>query len=490
MNFSDYLEKTKEVGYVEQTSRSIVYVSGLPGAHPSEMVVFEGGGTGEIISLKEDAAEILLFEYFSVSVGARVARTGEILKISVGDFLIGKTVTALGKYPVGEGTKSAAGEAKVIDITPLGLTEREKVTQPLFTGVSLVDLILPLARGQRELVIGNRRTGKTEFLLQTVLTQARAGTLCIYCAVAKRTVDVEKIKTFLSAMDLWQNTILVVSYASDPIGLIYSGPYTAMTIAEYFRDQGRDTLVIFDDLIAHAKCYREISLLARRFPGRNSYPGDIFYTHSRLIERAGNFKKGSISTLVVAETVLSDISGYIQTNLMSMTDGHLYFDSDLYNQGRRPAINPFISVTRVGRQTQTPLLRDINRKLTRFLVNVAKLHQFMHFGAELSEQVRSELALGEKFTAFFDQGDSETISINTAILVSTLLWGGMWKEETVTEAKIQMKNIMKVYCEDKIFAAEVDKIISGTDNLIDLSINFKGDAVIAKKLLEMRLKVT
>jgi F-type H+-transporting ATPase subunit alpha len=235
-----------------------------------------------------------------------------------------------------------------------------------------------------------------------------------------------------------------------------------MTIAEYFRDQGKDVLIILDDLTAHAKYYREITLLARRFPGRSSYPGDIFYTHSRLMERAGNFEKGSITCLPVAESVLGDLSGYIQTNLMAMTDGHIFLDVDLFNEGRRPAVNPFLSVTRVGLQAQSPLLRDLNRQLTAFLAKVERMRQFMHFGAEVSKSVQETLQLGAKINAFFSQQQNVTIPVNVGVYVLASLWSGIWKDSSVKEVHEKTEQIIDAYMKDTGFREKVDTIIMGS----------------------------
>ena len=239
--------------------------------------------------------------------------------------------------------------------------------RPMFTGMTLVDLMIPLGRGQRELVLGDRKTGKTQFLLQAALAQASVGTVCVYACIGKKKAEILRVKEFFAKEGILDKTVIVASSSQDSTGEIFTCPYTAMAVAEFFRDRGQDTLVLLDDMTTHAKFYREMSLLLRKFPGRDSYPGDIFHIHSKLLERSGNFvikKDGNemdvaITCLPAAETIQGDLTGYIQTNLMSMTDGHIYFDNELFFKGRRPAINPFISVTRVGYQTQTSLRKEM-----------------------------------------------------------------------------------------------------------------------------------
>lgn len=494
-DFQIYLEKTGEVGFVEQSLQTLAYVKGLPAAKANEVVVFETGETGQVLSLTEVYVEVLLLSKTKVHVGTRVARTGQQLTIAISENILGKTINSLGipsiptvasvesslttkTSKLTPDEKSGGREYRYIDITPPGINVRKNIDKPFETGVTLVDLVVPMGRGQRELVIGDRKTGKTEFLLQNVLTQAQKGVICVYAAIAKKRLDIKMIEEFFVKNNISGNTVTVATSSSDPSGLVFLTPYTAMTIAEYFRDRGRDTLVILDDMTAHAKYYREITLLARRFPGRSSYPGDIFYVHARLMERAGNFlvnikgekvqKEVSITCLPVAELVLSDISGFIQTNLMAMTDGHVYFDIDLFNQGRRPPVNPFLSVTRVGRQAQTPMLRDLSRQLTSFLLHLEDLRQFMHFGAELSEKTRRELALGERLTAFFDQAPDTIVPMNINVILLSCLWGGYWKDVEVNQMKRDQELIIADYQKDATYKTKIDNLLLNIKTFAEL----------------------
>lgn len=426
------MNKTGEVGYVVSVTQSIVWVSGLPGAKLRELVILESGRQGYVISLKPESIEVLVLSRMSPRVGSRVARTGERLAVEVGEWLLGQTVDGLGK-PIGRVKLSGTSQKSKkyqLDVTPLGISARKKVSRMLPTGVALVDILVPLGKGQRELVVGDRKTGKTHFLLKTVLTRAGEGEVCVYAAIGKKKSEIKRVEEYFARMKVDKKIILVAASSQDSVGEIYMAPYTAMAIAEYFRDCGRDCLVVLDDMSTHAKFYREIALLGRRFPGRDSYPGDIFYNHSKLLERAGNFiidgGEAAITCLPVIETASGDFTGYIQTNMMSMTDGHIYFDSDLYFSGRRPAINPFISVTRVGHQTQNKLQRAISQETLNLLNDYEKTQGFVRFGSELGDNSRQILAKGEKVFQFFEQPMDMGMPSSVQAVLWALLWLGAW----------------------------------------------------------------
>jgi F-type H+-transporting ATPase subunit alpha len=480
-DFSYYLKEVGEIGYIEEARHSIVYVSGLPEAKPNEVVLFETGEMGQVMSLSPDQTEILLLSESKVKVGTKVARTDKLLEISVGNHLLGNILDPLGRPKEAVRFKGQPLQLRPIDITPGGLAARASVNKPLETGVTLIDLVIPLGKGQRELVVGDRKTGKTLFLLQMALAQTTLGSICIYAAIGKRRFDIKKVKEFFREKGIERNTIVIASSSSEPAGLIFLTPYTAMTVAEFFRDQGRDVLLLLDDMTTHAKHYREISLLAGRFPGRSSYPGDIFYAHARLMERAGNFvlmskndkgklerREAAITCLPVAESVLGDLSGYIQTNLMSMTDGHIFFDSDYYNQGRLPAVNPFLSVTRVGSQTQSKLLKDLSRQLRRFLIHHQRMKEFLHFGAELSENVKKTLDLGNRVITFFNQLPDTAIAVNASVAILGGLWAGFWRDESMVDMKKEMNEIAMAYRRDTDFRVQIDTLIKETQNFSDL----------------------
>jgi F-type H+/Na+-transporting ATPase subunit alpha len=443
--FQQYLTTAEEIGFVEACNQSIVYASGLPHATVQEIVIFETGELGYVLSLSRDQVEILLFSRYSIKAGTRVTRTGTKQEMPVGFELLGQSISPFGQ-PLAPGkTIEKPKISRAIDISPTGINTRARIDQTFETGVTIVDMLIPLGKGQRELVIGDRKTGKTSFLYQTILKQASLGTICIYAGIGKKKTDIKKIEAFFHTAGIEENTVIIATSSEDPAGIIYLTPYAAMTLAEYFRDEGHDVLVVMDDLFTHAKFYREIMLIGRRFPGRNAYPADIFYTHARLLERAGNFvlangSQHSITCLPVVESIEGDIAGFIQTNLMSMTDGHLYFDIDMFTRGNRPAVNPFISVSRVGRQTQSPLRLTLNRELISFLTLHRKLENFSHFSAEAGSDIKRTLAVAEKIFAFFNQGANEVKYNDLQIVIFSLLWADHWQDITKMEKDIAIIN--------------------------------------------------
>lgn len=468
----------------------MVKVSGLPGAFIGEGVTFEAPLSGaeavsnvsedethgRVMSLEKDLAEILVLSRSPIAPGTRVARTGMQLTVSCGVGLLGHTLNTLGYIVTGARRRSALPEKRRIEGYPKGISSRERVSRFCETGVAVVDLLVPLGLGQRELIIGDRKTGKTHFLLQALLSQAKQGRVCIYCAIGKRKSEVKIIEEFLRKENVFRKVIIVVADAHSSPGEIFLAPYTAMTLAEFFRDCKKDVFLILDDLTTHAKFYREISLLIGRFPGREAYPGDIFYVHSKLLERAGCFKvdKGSaalrqgserqatITCLPVAESVASDLTGYIQTNLMSMTDGHIYFDNEIFFQGRRPATNIFLSVTRVGRQTQLPLFRDISGKVITSLKKYEEAQNFLRFGAELGPEIKSVIGFGDGFMKFINQVGFEPIPISLQAVMVSLLWQGFWDGEGSGA-------IIEAYSAHPSFR----KLITGLVN-VNASKNFEG----------------
>ncbi len=463
-DFNTYLNEIEEIGYVEQVADSIIYVNGLPNVKSEEIVIFETGEFGQVFSIDPEVVEIIIFSKNSIKPGTKVTRTNEILKVPVGIELLGKVIDSLGN-PIGNLKPSKMPSLTMpVNAPPQGIIKRKTITKSLETGVLIVDMAIPLGHGQRELIIGDRKTGKTSFLTHTILNQTRRGNICIYAAIGKKKLDVKKIEEFFEKQGVIDKMVIVASGSEDATGLIYLTPYTAMTISEFFRDQGKNVLLVLDDLSTHAKFYRELSLLGRRFPGRNSYPSDIFYTHARLMERAGNFMtdkgEASITCLPVAETAQGDLSGYIETNLMSMTDGHLFFDKDLFYLGRRPAINPFFSVTRVGRQTQSNLRREMNREIISFLNLYEKMQSFIHFGAELNENIRATLLTGTRVIQFFSQYTNEIVPINLQIVLFAMLWGNLWENKELITIREDMQKIIRAYDQDKKIQELMDSLVA------------------------------
>ncbi len=424
--FKNLLEKSGEYGIVYEVSHPIVFIEGLPTAKSRELIMFETGQRGEIFSINRGEVEARIFSHEPIKVGTKVTKTGKMLAIPVGSELLGKAITPLGDPIDPSDTFVMPKEFRSLESTYIGISGRQKITKQLLTGVSFIDTLLPIGKGQRELVIGDRKTGKTSLLLTAIKKQAYEGVVCVYAAIAKQKSDIKKLQEFFRQEKILDKVIVVATSSYDSPSLIYQTPYAAMSIAEYFRDQGLNTLVILDDLSTHAKFYREISLLARRFPGRDSYPGDIFYAHSRLLERSGNFKhptKGevSISCFPVVEIVEGDFTGYIATNVMGITDGHIYLDSNMYYQGMRPAINLPLSVTRVGRQTLDTLSREMNRNLISFLTSYERLQNLSHFGQELTDEVKKDLRLGQMVYDFFNQPYQITVPKPVQMIILSMI---------------------------------------------------------------------
>jgi F-type H+/Na+-transporting ATPase subunit alpha len=467
--FEQYLSTVGEVGFVTRVISSIAYADGLPGVKPSEMVLFESGEWGEVQVLNEHNVEILIFSPTPIRVGTRVARTGTPMQIPLGPGLEGMIIDPLGNAIQPYERPSGLTETRPIDITPLGIGSRAKINRPCSTGVTIVDFMVPLGKGQRELVIGDQKSGKTYFLLRALLAQIREGAIGIYAAIGKSKTVVKQVAEFLAKTDAMKNSIIVASYAEDSPSIISRTPYAAMTIAEYFRDNGRDVLLVLDDLSTHAKMYRELMLLASRLPGRNSYPSDIFYTHSRLLERAGNFVVGntehSITCLPVVEAAQGDISGYIQTNLISITDGHIFFDYNLFIEGRRPAVNPFLSVTRVGKQAQSGIKKEINELLIQFLSSSEKLHAIASFGTELTDQVRKTLVKEERIITLFDQMAYEVVPEDLQLFLFGMLWTGYWDTKPRDTMQTEVHRIISLYTDLEHFRSSIQKIVQGIDTL-------------------------
>lgn len=466
LTFEKALRDTGEIGTVSQVIHVLAMVDGIPDARIDEIVIFDNGEMGMVSALNQHV-EVLMLGSGQVKVDSKVARTGKFLDVAVGPELLGKIIDPLGNSLLDPFT-IANPIYNSIERVPDKILNRDLIREPLITGVPIVDLVVPLGRGQRELLIGDQKTGKTAFLLQTVANQASQGNICIYSAIGKKRTSIRRFYDRFKNWGIEKNVVMVASGSSDSPGMIFINPYVSMTIAEYFRDQGRDVVLILDDLTTHAKFYREISLLGKRFPGRNSYPGDIFYIHSRLLERGGKFVKGSITVLPVVDTVLGDLAGFIQTNVMSMTDGHLFFDSEYANLGRHPAVNPFLSVTRVGFQTQAGLVRDVSRKLSAFLVRLEKLQQFLHFGAELSEDTFKSIAIGERLIAFFNQPTEVVVPLNVSVFVVGAIMGSVWRDVEIHKMKTSIEAFRQNYIKVPEFRNRVDTLVGSVNDLESL----------------------
>ncbi len=437
-DFNQYLKKTAAYGIVTQVSHPIVFIEGLPKVKTHEVVLFESGQKGEVFTINRGKIEARVFSHEPIRVGTKVVRTDQLLSIAVGKELMGHTINPLGELLDPSIPFKKPKEFRDLDAKPVGISGRQKITTHLVTGVALLDLMIPLGRGQRELIIGDRKTGKTSMLMTTIKSQVSENVIAIYAVIAKKKSDIKKLQEFFVQEGIMDKIIIVATSSYDSPSLIYQTPYAAMAIAEYFRDQGQHTLLILDDLSTHAKFYRELSLLARRFPGRDSYPGDIFYIHSKLLERAGNFKhpkigEVSITCLPVIEIVEGDLTGYVSTNVMGITDGHIYLDSNIYYQGLRPAVNIPLSVTRVGRQTLDKLTREVHKNLTAFLAQYDRLQNLSHFGQELTEDVKKNLVAGDLVFKFFNQPYHMTVPLTIQLIILSMILQGMIQGKEILE---------------------------------------------------------
>lgn len=426
-DYNYYFKKSGEYGEVTEIKYPIANAVGLPNAKIREVVVFETGELGQIIGLNTNSVRIIIFSPNAVRVGTRLSRTDEQLAIPAGVHLLGQVIDPFGKPLSGKGVIPQAASTRRIDSPPQSISGRKKITRPLATGTALVDIVIPIGQGQRQLILGDRKTGKSTFVLSILKNQIDNGAIAIYAAIGQKKYDIKFLENFMNENPNRKNNMIIVgTSAFESPGLIYLTPFTAMTLAEYFRDMGRNVVVIMDDLLTHAKFYREFALIADVFPGRDSYPGDIFHIHAKLLERAGNFThetgEVSITCLPVIETQEADFTGYIASNLMSITDGHIFFDSNVFALGRRPAINIPLSVTRVGKQTQDKLMKDVNRELITLFAVFEKVENLSHFGSELSESVKSTFAIGKKVYKFFNQPAGLIVPKEVYLALFCLVW--------------------------------------------------------------------
>lgn len=392
--------ETEEIGYVTSVQGKIAFVDGLPTVQIGELVVTENGAMGYVGGLFVDRTEVYLLTGNDVEPGHAFRRKGEFLSLPGGDFLFGRVIDPVGRPVDGKGwpLTYAKAERVRIDQTAVGISGRRFITQQFDTGITVIDTVFPLGRGQRELVLGDSRSGKSSFLIDLVANQKNTGVICVYVLIGKPIAEARDVWLRLGELGLMGSTVIVASTSLDPAPLVFLAPMAGMTMAQFWQKKGRDVLIILDDMGTHARSYREISLVAGRPPGRESYPGDIFFQQARIMERAGCFNQadggGSITALPVMELALSDFSGYIPTNLMGMTDGHLLFKSELAKQGQRPAIDLFLSVTRVGSQTQNRIQNLMAMKVKQTLARGRELEVVSRFGSELPFETK--LILNQK----------------------------------------------------------------------------------------------
>ena len=404
--YSDKLQQD-EVGYVIQVGDGIAKVHGLEKCKANELLLFENDTYGMALNLEERfVSVVLLGTDVGISEGGLVKRTGRVVSVPVGECMIGRVVDALGRPIDGKGPIKSR-ETRPIERVASGIIERKSVSVPLQTGIKAIDSMIPIGRGQRELIIGDRQTGKTVIAADTIINQKGKGVTCIYVAIGQKRSTVAQLVDTLTKAGAMDYTIVVSATASEPAPLQYIAPYSGCTMGEYFMDKGQDALIVYDDLSKHAVAYRALSLLIRRPPGREAYPGDVFYLHSRLLERAARLSDerggGSMTALPIVETQAGDVSAYIPTNIISITDGQIFLETELFNSGIMPAVNPGISVSRVGGDAQIKAMKKVAGSLKLLYSQYRELQSFAQFGSDLDADTKERLALGERIVAVLKQ---------------------------------------------------------------------------------------
>ncbi len=419
-----------EVGTITSVATGIVKVSGLPSVGYEELVKFPGDLLGIAFNVDaDDIGVVLLGEYWHIHAGDEVQRTGRVMDVAVGDGLLGRVIDPLGRSLDGKGPVVSSKRLPVERPAP-PIMDRAPVTVPLQTGLKVIDALIPIGRGQRELILGDRQTGKTAIAIDTILNQRGQNVVCVYCAIGQRASAVAKAVATLGEKGALEYTVLVVTEGNDSPGLAYIAPYAATSIAESFMEAGRDVLIVYDDLTHHARAYRELSLLLRRPPGREAFPGDIFYIHSRLLERATHLRKelggGSLTALPIIETEAQDISAYIPTNLISITDGQIYLSPSLFELGMLPAVDVGKSVSRVGGKAQRAAYRAVTGDLKLAYAQFVELETFSRFGARLDENTRKIIEHGRRIRACLKQPEFAPVSVPAQIAVLLALTAGIF----------------------------------------------------------------
>jgi F-type H+/Na+-transporting ATPase subunit alpha len=410
-----------EVGTVISLGDGIARVYGLDKVMAGELLDFPHGVAGIAMNLEEDqVGAVLLGEYTEIKEGDQVKRTGRIMSVPVGDAMIGRVVNALGA-PIDDKGPVATTQFIAVERLAPGVIQRQPVREPMATGLKAIDSMIPVGRGQRELIIGDRQTGKTAVALDTIINSKGNNLVCIYCAIGQKRSSIAQVVKTLTDHGAMDYTIVLAASASEPAPMQYIAPYAATALGEYFRDNGKHALVIYDDLSKHAASYREISLLLRRPPGREAYPGDVFYLHSRLLERSSKMSDklggGSLTALPIIETQAGDVSAYIPTNVISITDGQIYLESDLFNSGIRPAVNVGLSVSRVGGSAQIKAMRQVAGTLKLELAQYRELAAFAQFGSDLDKATQAQLNRGKRLVEILKQGQYQPLPFSKQILI-------------------------------------------------------------------------
>jgi len=466
-NFSSQI-KAEKVGHVLEVFDGIAKVSGLSDIKSSEMVTFPNGEMGVALNLEEDTVGVIILDDFlKIKEGDEVKATGKILEVPVSDNIIGRVVNALGVEIDGKGVIKADKTYPIEKVAP-GVITRLSVDKPVATGVKVIDAIIPIGRGQRELIIGDRQTGKTAIAIDTILNQKGQNMICVYVSIGQKDSKLRKIQTRLEEGGAMAYTVIVSAGSSEPAPLSYIAPYTGVSIAEYFMDQGKDVLIIYDDLSKHAVAYREISLLLRRPPGREAFPGDVFYLHSRLLERAcrrnQEYGGGSITALPIVETQAGDVTAYIPTNVISITDGQIFLETDLFYKGIRPAVNVGLSVSRVGSKAQIKAMKKVAGTLKLDLAQYRELEAFAQFGSDLDNATKQQLERGKRAVEVLKQPQYAPMAVERQVAVLYALTKGYMDDVPVDKIKEFEEGLIN-YTENKTkkFYKEVMETSMWTD---------------------------
>ena len=433
-NYKSRIEM-RETGTVILVGDGIARVYGLRDCMASELLEFEDGSFGMAQNLEDESVSVaLLSDQNEVREGSTVRRTGRVLSVPVGDALLGRIVDALGNPIDGRGPVATV-ETRPIEAEAPGIIERRSVSVPLQTGIKAIDSMIPIGRGQRELIIGDRQTGKTEIAIDTIINQKNENVLCIYVAIGQKSSSVVQLANELARAGAMEYTIIVSASAAESAPLQYVAPYAGCAMAEYFREQGKDVLIVYDDLSKHAVAYRALSLLIRRPPGREAYPGDVFYLHSRLLERAAcvapEYGGGSITALPIIETQAGDVSAYIPTNVISITDGQIFLETELFHAGVMPAINPGISVSRVGGSAQIKAMKKVSGELKLLYSQYRELQAFAQFGSDLDADTKARLALGARIVEVLKQKRNAPVRVGCQVAIVYAVINGYLNEVAV-----------------------------------------------------------
>ncbi len=450
-----------ETGTVILVGDGIARVYGLRNCMASELLEFEDGSFGLAQNLEEETVSVaLLSNQNDIREGTAVRRTGRVLSVPTGDALIGRVVNALGD-PIDNKGPIDCKESRPIEAQAPGIIERQSVSVPLQTGIKAIDSMIPIGRGQRELIIGDRQTGKTEIAIDTIINQKNSDVICIYVAIGQKTSSVVQLVNTLTAAGAMDYTIVVTASASESASLQYIAPYSGCAMAEYFREQGRDVLIVYDDLSKHAVAYRALSLLIRRPPGREAYPGDVFYLHSRLLERAAcvapEYGGGSITALPIIETQAGDVSAYIPTNVISITDGQIFLETELFHAGIMPAINPGISVSRVGGAAQLKGMKKVSGELKLLYAQYRELQAFAQFGSDLDADTKARLALGERIVEVLKQKRNDPVPVCCQVAILYAVINGYLDDVPVDQVRAYEQRLYAEMLEKSELSARLDQ---------------------------------